>query len=68
MPTLLTSQVFPEFFRNLLARKPVAAFLFLSEDWSPWIALVRMRERWPGLRFNMTAGYLHPVQMHYKKR
>jgi hypothetical protein len=39
-------------------RKPVAVFRFLSEDWSPWIALVRMRERWPGLRFEMKAGYL----------
>jgi len=29
--------------------KPVATFRFLSEDWSPWIALVRMHERWPGL-------------------
>ena len=25
-------------------------FRFLSEDWSPWIALLRMRERWPELR------------------
>ena len=38
--------------------KPVAVFRFLSEDWSPWIALARMRERWPGLRFVMKAGYL----------
>ena len=38
--------------------KPVAVFRFLSEDWSPWIALVRMRERWSGLCFNMSAGYL----------
>jgi hypothetical protein len=38
--------------------KPVAVFRFLSEDWSPWVALVRMRERWPGLRFDMRAGYL----------
>jgi pyruvate carboxylase len=38
--------------------KPVAVFRFLSEDWSPWIALVRMRERWPELRFEMKAGYL----------
>ena len=27
-----------------------AVFRFLSEDWSPWIALLRMRERWPELR------------------
>jgi hypothetical protein len=38
--------------------KPVAVFRFLSEDWSPWIALVRMRKRWPGLRFDMRRGYL----------
>ena len=38
--------------------KSVAVFRFLSEDWSPWIALVRMRERWPELRFEMKAGYL----------
>jgi hypothetical protein len=31
-------------------------FRFLSEDWSPWIALLRMRERWPELRFEMKAG------------
>jgi hypothetical protein len=37
---------------------PVAVFRFLSEDWSPWIALVRMRKRWPGLRFDMRAAYL----------
>jgi hypothetical protein len=29
--------------------KPVAVFRFLSEDWSPWVALARMRERWPRL-------------------
>jgi hypothetical protein len=36
--------------------KPVAVFQFLSEDWSPWIALVR--ERWPGLRFTLRREYL----------
>jgi len=41
--------------------KLVAVFRFLSEDWSPWIALVRMRERWPGLSFVMKAAYLHDV-------
>jgi len=30
----------------------------ISEDWSSWIALVRMPERWPGLRFDMRARYL----------
>jgi hypothetical protein len=38
--------------------KPVAVFRFLSEDWSPWIALVRMRERWPELSFNLIPSYL----------
>jgi hypothetical protein len=38
--------------------KRVAVFRFLSEDWSPWIAVLRMRERWPDLRFEMRAGYL----------
>jgi hypothetical protein len=44
--------------------RPVAVFRFLSEDWSPWIALVRMRERWPELRFEMKAEYLEPAPMH----
>jgi hypothetical protein len=43
--------------------KPVAVFRFLSEDWSPWIALVRMRERWPELRFEMRAGYLQLARL-----
>jgi hypothetical protein len=34
--------------------KPVAVFQFLSEDWSPWIALLRMRERWPELSFQLS--------------
>jgi hypothetical protein len=38
--------------------KPVAVFLFLSEDWSPWIALVRMRQRWPELKFCLRPSYL----------
>jgi hypothetical protein len=42
--------------------KPVAVFQFLSEDWSPWIALRRMRARWPELRFEMKAGYLDFVE------
>jgi hypothetical protein len=28
--------------------KTVAVFSFVSEDWSPWIALARMRERGRG--------------------
>jgi len=43
--------------RDRSGGKPVAVFRFLSEDWSPWIALVRIRERWPELRFKMKAGY-----------
>jgi hypothetical protein len=42
--------------------KPVAVFRFLSEDWSPWIALARMRERWPGLSFVMKATYSEVCQ------
>jgi hypothetical protein len=38
--------------------EPVAVFRFLSEDWSPWIALLHMREHWPELRFEMKAGHL----------
>ena len=44
--------------RDTSGVKPVAVFCFLSEDWSPWIALLRTRERWPELRFEMKAGYL----------
>jgi hypothetical protein len=38
--------------------KPVAVFRFLNEDWTPWIALLHMRGRWPELRFNMKAADL----------
>jgi hypothetical protein len=41
--------------------KPVAVFSFLSEDWSPWIALLRMRERWPELSFKLIPSYLDTV-------
>jgi len=41
--------------------KPVAVFRFLSEDWSPWIALLRMRERWPQLSFKLIPSYLYTV-------
>jgi hypothetical protein len=44
--------------RDTSAVKLVAVFRFLSEDWSPWIALLHMRERWPELRFEMKVGYL----------
>ena len=45
--------------RNASGGKPVAVFRFLSEDWSPWVALVRMRERWPELLFKLVLSYLH---------
>jgi hypothetical protein len=37
----------------------LAVFRFLSEDWSPWIALLRMRKRWPELSFKLVPSYLH---------
>jgi hypothetical protein len=40
---------------------PVAVFRFLSEDWSPWIALLRIRERWPELSFKLIPAYLKTV-------
>jgi len=43
--------------RDTSGVEPVVVFRFLSEDWSPWIALLHMRERWPELRFEMKAGY-----------
>ncbi len=42
--------------------KPVAVYRFLSEDWPPWIAVLRMRERWPELRFEMKVGYLEFIE------
>jgi hypothetical protein len=50
--------------RDTSGVKPVAVFRFLFEDWSPWIALLRMRERWPELRFEMRAGYLEMGENH----
>jgi hypothetical protein len=47
--------------------KPVCGVPLLSEDWLPWIALVRMRERWPGLRFEMKARYLEEVSYPTKR-
>jgi hypothetical protein len=47
--------------RDTSGGKPLAVFRFLSEDWSPWIALLRMHERWPELRFELKAGYLDTV-------
>ncbi len=39
----------------------LAVFRFVSEDWSPWIALLRMRERWPELRFELVPSYLEAI-------
>jgi len=47
--------------RDASGVRPVAVFRFLSEDWSPWIALLRMRERWPELSFKLFPSYLHPA-------
>lgn len=47
--------------------KAVAVFSFLSEDWSPWVALARMRERWSGLRFEMRAAYLEDARLGKQK-
>jgi hypothetical protein len=44
-----------------------AVFRFLIEDWSPWIALLRMRQRWPELSFRLTPSYLHMVERHKQK-
>jgi hypothetical protein len=41
--------------------KPLAVFRFISEDWSPWIALLRMRKRWPELSFKLIPSYLDIV-------
>jgi hypothetical protein len=41
--------------------KPLAVFRFLGEDWSPWIALLRMRARWPELSFKLIPSYLHMI-------
>ena len=41
--------------------KPVAMYHFLSEDWPPSIALLRMRERWPELSFKLIPSCLPTV-------
>ena len=43
---------------DTIGGRPVAVYQFLSEDWPPWVAVLRMRERWPELRFEMKVGYL----------
>ncbi len=47
--------------RDASGLKPLAVFRFISEDWSPWIALLRMRERWPELSFRLIPSYLDTV-------
>jgi len=44
---------------DTIGGKVVAMFQFLSEDWPPWVAVLRMRERWPELRFELVPAYLH---------
>jgi hypothetical protein len=35
---------------------------FLSEEWSPWIALRRIRARWPQLSFALRVDYPETVK------
>ena len=44
--------------RDTIGGKPVAVYRFISEDWPPWMAVLRMRKRWPELRFELQVGYL----------
>ena len=30
---------------------------FWSADWTPWLALLRLREAWPALRFDIRPSY-----------
>jgi len=43
--------------------KPVAVFRFLSEDWSPWIALVRLREPMAGAQVRDEGGVFADVSL-----
>ena len=38
----------------------IYAFTFLTEDWSPWIAVKKLRARWPTLLFELRTDYLVP--------
>jgi hypothetical protein len=49
--------------RDTSGVKPVAVLRFLSEDWSPWIVLRLLRERWPELRFKLAPSYLQTVDV-----
>jgi hypothetical protein len=42
--------------------RQVYAFTFLTEDWSPWIAIAKLRERWPTLEIALRPRYLEDVQ------
>ena len=44
---------------DTIGGKVVAVYRFLSEDWPPWMAVLRMRERWPELSFELIPSYLH---------
>ena len=44
---------------DTIGGKPVAVFRFISEDWPPWVAVLRMRERWAGLSFELIPSYFH---------
>jgi hypothetical protein len=45
--------------RDTSSGKPVAVFRFISEDWPPWMAVLRMRKLWPELSFELIPSYLH---------
>jgi hypothetical protein len=42
--------------------KALSVLRFLTEDWSPWSALLLVRERWPELQLEMKAGYLEFIE------
>jgi hypothetical protein len=48
---------------DLSGFKRVAVFRFLNKDWSPWVALLHMGERWPGLSFKSLPYYPHMVDV-----
>jgi len=43
--------------RPMGAEDAVFAVSFWSADWTPWPALATVRDRWPGLRFDVAARY-----------
>src|SRR5260221_14558616 len=42
--------------------KALAVYHFLSEEWSPWIALRRIRARWPHLSFALRVDYPETIE------